>query len=205
MGDRRRRGAGGACVPACRPPWPWPSGRRTRPWCGTRSRLPPRTPFPSSSSSSSSPSVGSNRKLLLWIKVSYEGWIARLRWWPHSGRVHAAFIGRSDWGMGRWRKWPKSPWWVHVAGRVRGATHVTALVGWLPCCLSKFQACLSTAAVVQNSTPCSTCERKIHVPTFHKRAVNVFESWAIIFFWIFFKMVMFFSKYGYNFLFKIYY
>ena len=33
--------AGAARVPACRPRRPWPCGRRTPPWCGTRSRCPP--------------------------------------------------------------------------------------------------------------------------------------------------------------------
>jgi hypothetical protein len=83
--DQGGRGAR-AYVPACRPPCPWPSGRRTHPWCGTRSRLPPRTPFLSLSASSS---LGSKASDADWgFSRSGPGWLAEIA----STRA-AAFIG----------------------------------------------------------------------------------------------------------------
>lgn len=76
-------------------------------------------------------------RTLLWIKVSFEGWIARLRWWPHPERVHAVFIGAAT-GTGNDQK---APGGSTSRGEDAGfrRSDVTALVGRLPCFFSKFQ------------------------------------------------------------------
>jgi hypothetical protein len=113
------------------------------------------------------------------LKVSFEGWIARSRWWPRPGRVHAAFIGTATgmWLDGNDRKALAGPHCC-LAGRVRGVTHVTALVGRLPCCFSKFQESGRCACLWPPWCKICSKEKFVFLPSTNSlnRAVNVFET-----------------------------
>lgn len=89
-------------VPACRLPGPWSCGRQTQPCCGTRSRLPARTPL----ISSSSVSVRSRACVRCDCKIPLVA---------SSGARARDIYRRSDWD----EKWPESP--VRPTLRLRAA------------------------------------------------------------------------------------